>query len=1024
MSQNLGFRFFVIALVVGFLGWMSYKAVLRKPGLELGIDLRGGSEIEFAFDFDTPGAGYVEPRLRADTLKQALSIIQQRVDAYGLKDVIIQPIGDHKFTVQISAKEKQNVDAIKGLITVLGKLEFRITVEPDAPNYTFYWNRFKKALETGTPPLSMARNVKPEDRAPDDISNGRYAVGLRWYPLSEVGRKQFPRNNPNRPPRRPPGDEPWVLCELDDYNITGDSLANATYRRDTRGLGGGDWIVVFDVEKGYRKNMLKLTEDEGTFMAIILNDELDSAPVLISSLSSSGQISGSFTEKKARALAAVLKAGALNQKPELIAERTVASDLAGSARDTGILSIAIGFVAVLVLMTWLYLGPGLLANIALLLNLVLVVGVLYWFGAVLTLPGLAGLVLTVGMAVDANILVFERIKEEKAKGRTVAQAVMTGYDRALVTIIDSNLTTLITAYMLFQIGSGPVRGFGITLAIGILASMFTALYVTRTIFAALLRRGVITEAKMRGEFMPPQIPWMSMKRRAVPISAFLMILGLVIYDIVPEKKKYDIEFTQGAKLIMRFHKTVPLDTVRDHLDQMAAANPQYKNIKVRVSAAGIGTEVVSTEGNGFELRTQEIGSDAEIRAFLHDLRATFVDVLLPGPFDATLQDAGSGGMTGTIYFQREGILETWILEALRQSGKFAGVGVKALPRVPGAGSVLRITVKSPGAIALNVRNALRSFDAADAKNKLAADATDDTKTATQQAAARAALATLDKLPDPLPDRFFAEMDPFPLHDRIDPSTAREHRDAAVRAIALSIVGIILYVAFRFRSWAFGFAAVVALVHDVLVVMGIVAAVNWLGLVDARLNLVTVAAFLTLIGYSINDSIVVFDRIRENYGTGRSRMSENIDKSLNQTLSRTIRTTSTTWTVVFILFVMNSTANSALGGFAFILTLGVLVGTYSSIFIASPTLLFLPWFWERCGGTAKAYFAKCLPWIVVSGAALLGIDGAKGELFVGDQSRLIFNDILLAFPIGILAMFLFHFVRFVRQDEGGKQATAA
>ena len=274
---------------------------------EQSIDMRGGLEIEGRFDFSK-----IEPRLRQNLLKQALAIIRQRIEAYGLKGIVIQPIGNHRFTVQISAKEKKNVDAIKALITVMGKLEFRITVEPDAPNYALYWNRFKKALETGTPPV----RVEPEDRAPNDKSNGRYTDGLQWYPLSKVGREQFTDQR-----RLPPTREPWVLCQLDNYEITGDSLANATYRRGLR-----NWIVVFDVKKGHRPNMLKLTKDEGTFMAIILNGEVDSAPVLQSSLSSSGQISGNFTEERARALAAVLKGGALRHKPELISEREIPTE--------------------------------------------------------------------------------------------------------------------------------------------------------------------------------------------------------------------------------------------------------------------------------------------------------------------------------------------------------------------------------------------------------------------------------------------------------------------------------------------------------------------------------------------------------------------------------------------------------------------------------------------------------------------------------------------------------------------------
>ena len=175
---------------------------------------------------------------------------------------------------------------------------------------------------------------------------------------------------------------------------------------------------------------------------------------------------------------------------------------------------------------------------------------------------------------------------------------------------------------------------------------------------------------------------------------------------------------------------------------------------------------------------------------------------------------------------------------------------------------------------------------------------------------------------------------------------------------------------------------VALIHDVLIVLGVVALVNWLGLVDARLNLVTVAAFLTLIGYSINDTIVVFDRIRENRGTGKTRLAEIIDKSINQTLARTIRTTSTTWIVVLILLAMNFGTNSSLEGFAFILTIGVLIGTYSSIFVASPTLLYLPWLWEKCGSSGKAFFRKCVPFWIGSSIGLLVVAVLQGTLDIG------------------------------------------
>ena len=247
------------------------------------------------------------------------------------------------------------------------------------------------------------------------------------------------------------------------------------------------------------------------------------------------------------------------------------------------------------------------------------------------------------------------------------------------------------------------------------------------------------------------------------------------------------------------------------------------------------------------------------------------------------------------------------------------------------------------------------------------------------------------------------------------------------SIALSILGIIAYVAFRFRSWAFGFAAIVAIVHDVAISLGLVALVNWLGIVDARINLVTVAAFLTIIGYSINDTIVVFDRIRENRGaSGKSRLSEIIDRSINQTLSRTIRTSLTTLMVVTILFVMNYGAQSSLEGFAFVLAIGVLVGTYSSIFIASPAVLFLPWLWKRCGGTVKDFSRRAAIYAVISAGALLALDYALGGFATedADWSRSVFNDLLLGIPAGLFVLFVVNYVHWVRLEDPEKALAAS
>jgi len=1029
MTKNLGWRFTIITVVVAFMCYHAYQAIngaTQEDRIELGIDLQGGSELIFKFKFAT-----VSDAQKKDTLGKAIEVIEQRVDGYGLKDIVLQPIGSDRFSVQISAKDTEQVNAVKGLITVLGNLEFRITVEPGEDSFDGYWERFRKVIETGTrEELVAARTVKPSERLESDIDNGLYEYGLRWYELTDNATQRY--SSERLPPPSEDGQVfPWVLCRLDKHNVIGDDLQNIrAHPRMQSGQFVGDWVVSFEVTKNRQTAMAGLTATQHDNMAVILNGQVETAPDLQSTLSQSGQIYGGFSEKQSRSLAAVLQAGALTETPSLISESTIAPELAGGARSRGILSIAIGFIAVLVYMAFAYLGPGLLANLALLLNLVILVGVLNWFDAVLTLPGLAGVVLTIGMAVDANILVFERIREEKARGRGLAQAVSTGYDRALVTIVDSNLTTLITAYFLFQIGSGPVKGFGITLAIGIIASMFTALYVTRTLFAVLLKKGILTEAKMRGSFKTRSIPWMSYRRKAGTISAVAVLAGFVLFAAVPETKKFDLDFTEGSKLVLRFHKEVALKDIEQRLATLQSEHPEFADVSVRLTSAGLGAKVSDVIANGCELRSQKISTQTQIDGFVTALRKTFKNELMPGPLQATMQPAATGGGTvATLYLVDSGISPVLVQEAFRQhadregGGDLApltGANVTAAKAVPGAGSVFDLALReSPTKAAqtvIQIHAALKSYDHKLAKEYFSDEVTRDDVTASREAEAKAALAVLEGIEKIDTAHYFHASDPIPLADRIDPFSAKQHRNNAIQAIAFSILGIIAYVAFRFRSWAFGFAAIVAIVHDVAVVLGVVAIANWLGLVDARLNLVTVAAFLTLIGYSINDTIVVFDRIRENRGAGgRTRLSDTIDKSINQTLTRTLRTTTTTWVVVLLLLVMNWGAQSSLEGFAFILVIGVLVGTYSSIFIASPTVIFLPWLWEKYGGSVKSFSKKAGVYAAACAVLLLALDFAIGGV-EGDGSLAVFNNLMLGIPAGLMMLFIVNYLRWLRIDD--------
>ncbi len=1022
MGQNLFVRFLIITVTCVFLGWMAYRGVADKK-LELGIDLKGGTELVFKFDFRAVTAP-------AETLKTAIGIIQQRIDGYGMKDINLQPLGDDQFAVQISATDRDKVDAVKEIITQLGKLEFRITVEPGSnDNYQHYWKLFEERLAKKIP-VDQASRITPDDLKPEDKS--RYALGLRWYPLSADGRTEYAAV---RLPTGEGGPQPWVLCKLDEQNVTGEDLENPRHGLDQSGIST-EFSVHFDVDQFAQNRMSELTDFEpDKYMAILLNEEVNSAPVLKNTLSRNGQISGGFTEAKARQLAAVLQAGALQEKPTLVSERTIAPDLAGSAREKGILSVVLGFVIVLAVMAWLYYGPGLLANFALLLNLVLLVGVLVWFDAVLTLPGLAGIVLTVGMSVDANILVYERMREERARGRTVAQAVGLGYERALVTIVDSNLTTLITAYFLFQLGSGPVKGFGITLAVGIVASMFTALYVTHAFFDLLLKKKVVTELKMRPVGEPPTVSWTGrMMRLAVIGSTIAMGAAVVLWEAAPEEVRYDLDFTQGSKIVMRLAEPIPMADVQAKLAAAARENPLYREMSIRATAEGVGQKVSADASPAFELRSQAIASKPEIEELKATLRQAFEGRLLPGPLASTLRPADGGGLQGEIYFEGDRVRRELLEAAFRQFADrekkgLAGAKVEPLPAVPGATAAFRLAFpldQNKEAVVFNVGAALDGFQLAEAQKTYAEMSTSDTSTPQEQEDARRIRAVLDSYqPADLTPALFDECDPFPLADLVNPSTAAEHRNAAVQAIALSLLGIIVYVAFRFRSWSFGLASVIALIHDVVVTLGIAVAATWLGIFDARLNLVTVAAYLTLIGYSINDTIVIFDRIRENKGaSSRARLAEIIDKSVNQTMARTIRTSLTVWVVVVILLVFNYGANSALEGFAFVLTFGVIAGTYSTVFIASPTLLYLPWLWDRSGKSVRSLARKAAPYMLIAAAALIGSAyRTNPEGFGKDWTVPVFDNLLFAVPVGAIAFFLLNFVRFVRSERAEPETAA-
>ena len=440
-----------------------------------------------------------------------------------------------------------------------------------------------------------------------------------------------------------------------------------------------------------------------------------------------------------------------------------------------------GAILVLLFMCGYYLWAGLIANFALCLNLVIILGVLSYppLGATLTLPGIAGIVLTIGMAVDANVLIFERIREELKLGKTLRLAISSGYQKAFLTILDANVTTLIVAFILFQFGTGPVKGFATTLTIGILASMFTALVLSRLIFDVLSLGGVLKRLPMFQFVKNPRFDFIGKRKIAYFISLFLIAVGIVSLG-ARGRENLGIDFSGGSLQEFRFEKAVSADQVRNALKEINLGDSPIQQYK---------------DKRDILVRTYADTSDRIIDKFKADF----------------------------------------------PENRF---------------EILRV-------------------------------------------------------------------------EKVGPAIGKDLAGKAVKALAIALVCICIYISLRFE-FRFAIAAIIALFHDVLITAGV------LSLTGREFSVPVIAALLTVVGYSINDTIVVFDRIREDTRLmRRTGYREIINLSINQTLGRTLLTSLTTLLVVGALFFLGG---AVINDFAFVLLVGVIVGTYSSIFVASPILV--------------------------------------------------------------------------------------
>lgn len=935
-SSRIGTVLFCIAIAVVPMSYQLAQGKSLGDCFRLGIDLAGGTNLVYQVDR--------EKALESDkdldrSLDNMVGAIARRVNPSGTEEVTVRRVGSDRIEIIIPGADQAYVDEMKARITKLGTLRFDILA---TPNKAEHRSLIKAANER-----SLNDNIVIENKR----------IAARWVDIAEGedvgtgGGELLPSVHRTRKGKEGAEiEQVLVVVTPEAREVTGEFLVRASEQMDQ----SGQLVVGFRFDQTGANRFLDLTSDHKPLkddkkfrLAILLDGKIQSAPSLNEAIGGQGQISGNFTREEIRSLTSILNAGALdvplNTTP--ISEFTISPLLGVDIRNKGIFAIQLSCVVVIGFMALYYLKAGLIAVLCLLLNILLIMGTMIFVQGTFTLPGLAGLVLTIGMAVDANVLIFERIREELTKGASVRMAIHNGFDKAFTAIIDSNLTTLIVAVVLFMIGTDQVKGFAVTLFIGIVMSMFSALYFGRMVFEILEQKRILKKLPMMSLVKSPSLDFIGKRKLAMVVSLFVIVVGLSgLVSRGPDN--LDIDFRGGTMVTFEFNEPHKLTEFRNNLESEFDSSITVERLTLADESQD------SDTGRRWRLRTTVEKSkevEAGVAKALGELGLRTVTVsssdLTEIAATTTPEDgepesgdevdpeksAYEGGVETTLAFSDEITVTT----ASRNL-------VEAISKLPNGDSypqpsdLFRLT-GTKGSGVDSEEGQVRKFS--ELKLEASKDLNKDDLSA--------ALATMKDSMNNSP--LFEEVSNFAK------SVGGEMQNQAIVAMLISLGAIIIYVWFRFQRVTFGFAAVAALVHDVLVVLGVVALASLVSgspigslfaLYDFKINLPMIAAFLTIVGYSLNDTIVVFDRIREVRGKNPNLTPEMINTSLNQTLSRTLLTSLTTFFVVAILYVFGG---EGIHGFAFCLLVGVIVGTYSSIYVASPVLL---WLMNREDKTAK------------------------------------------------------------------------
>lgn len=717
MGKYYKWKVLLIISVVAFSIWSFYPPSQK---ISLGLDLQGGMQLVLQVE-----TANISEDAREDATDRVVEIIRNRIDEFGVREPVISKQGSMNVVIQLPGVTDR--ERAKEIVGKTAHLEFKL-VSNDS-------DLAAKAEQGSIPEGYEYKEVQD--------AFGASKLLLAAEPL-----------------------------------LTGEHLTKAWVGFGQ--MGEANVQIQFDHEGAKLFDQITF-QNIGRQLAIVLDGKVHSAPVIRDRIpNGQGVISGNFTAEEASDLSLILRAGALPAPVTIIEERTVGSSLGQDSVQKGVYAGLIGTILVFVFMPLYYMLPGLVAVVGLFLYGLILIGLLAAFGASLTLPGIAGFVLSIGMAVDANVLIFERMREEKEAGKTSRGAISSGYHKAFSAILDSNLTTILTSVILFMFGTGPIKGFAVTLTIGIVASMFSAIFITRVIFDFLSNRNPNLNLKMFKLIGETHVNFLKGRIFAYGFSAIVLAIG--VFTIFHRgDQNLGVEFTGGTLAQIQFQQSVEIGDLREGLEK-----------------AGVRGAVIQYYGERSE------------NQFI--IKASEPD--------------------------------THIMEAV------------AAKLAPGKYQVLRV-------------------------------------------------------------------------DRIGATVSEDLTKKALLAVALSSLGILIYVGWRFE-WKFAFAAVVALIHDTVFTFGIYS------LSGREINLPTIAAILTIMGFSVNDTIVTFDRVRDNLKLmRRAKFTDIVNLSINQTLSRTILTSLTVILTTLALFLFGG---AAINDFAFTMLIGFLVGIYSTIFVANSVIV--------------------------------------------------------------------------------------